>query len=143
MLSQIRSYRRLSIGLAAILLFSVVGFHLDVHYCQGKLAGVSLVSPEVSECAMASTEQKGCCLDAEEEKGCCQDVEFSSSLDYDGLALSTSTLETIDISPVLVLRPKEVVLRSITYRNNLKCDPPDRINLSGQEVRIQFQSFLC
>ena len=61
--------------LAFLLLVSNIGFALDVHYCGGKIASVSLgttVSPV-----------KKCCGDKEKKSSCCKDkvVKFEKKSD--------------------------------------------------------------
>ncbi|HEX8017011.1 MAG TPA: hypothetical protein VF465_17395 [Flavobacterium sp.] len=61
--------------LAFLLLVSNIGFALDVHYCGGKIASVSL-STTVSPV-------KKCCGDKEKKSSCCKDkvVKFEKKSD--------------------------------------------------------------
>lgn len=131
------------LGLAFILLLSVVGLHLDVHYCQGKLVGVSLVSQELSTCCIGGSKNK--CHDkpaTSNDNSCCQDVETLALLDYDGVVITyartISPFQALAVAPMIFGAIEEPV-----YRNALKINPPDPLSISGQMIRIRLLSFLC
>jgi hypothetical protein len=53
--------------LALLLLVSNIGFAIDVHYCGGKIASVSLNT------TTAATAEKKCCGMSEKKSSCCKD----------------------------------------------------------------------
>ena len=66
--------RHISILLASLLLVANMGFALNVHYCHGQIASISLAYKVDDSCmAMAKKQDKGCCaMKAEPAKKCCK-----------------------------------------------------------------------
>ncbi len=64
--------RTIYIAFTAFYLMVSMGLSLNLHYCGGKLAGVSIVMPSAP-----------CCCNSEENKSCCADTEISLQMDMD------------------------------------------------------------
>lgn len=137
MLSRIRSYKSVAPVLIAFFAISAIGVNVDLHFCGGHFAGISL---------MDSTGDNGnssCCVKPCVEKGgdCCDDTSVSAALDYDGLSLVTLQKDHTDVLPIVEVF---VVNQDYVKVQNDKIvlsdtGPP----LSGQLLRIRYQSFLC
>ena len=134
------SIRKYKIWIRFFVIFfavSVSGVHLDVHFCNGNLAGVKIMSSEEP-----SADLSRCCASicsAEDPGNCCDDEAVSASLDYDGLALHISYDKEYKYSNHIVCS-NHVGATEITKFSNTGCRAPP---WSGLDRRIQFQSFLC
>lgn len=137
MLSRIRSYRSIAPILIAFFAISAIGVNVDLHFCGGHFAGINLIATSDDKV------DSSCCATtcSEDGRDCCDDTSLSAALDYDGVSSVTIHKDHVDVLPqveVLVLDTDYVDVENdrIVLSDT---GPP----LSGQLLRIRYQSFLC
>jgi hypothetical protein len=78
--------KHIAILLSMLLLASNIGLAFNVHYCGGKIASVSLVSPK-------NDFQKGCCEKAEKKSSCCKDKKVKIEKKTDNSVVKTFSFQ--------------------------------------------------
>lgn len=143
MMAKVKSYQILAFMLAALMLCTSVGFTIDMHFCQGNLAAVSIVG-EATCCKKACVaNKKACCqLPLEKDtKGCCENTSIDVQLDTDIPNAETPSLSNNQIQFVVAFVatyfPKVSLKASISTHQNYK--PP----LLIRDIPVLLQSFLC
>lgn len=143
MLNVIRSYRRFSLSLIAFVLIGAVGLRLDVHYCQGHLAGISLILPDMS-CCSDDQNDSSCCDQEESELPCCEDKEHIATLDFEAPLSQLLEYNDVDFDHSDAWICTDEVEQKVVSHSDLKnTGPPRYLSPSGMEIRILFQSFIC
>ena len=137
MLSRIRSYKSLSPVLIAFFAVSAIGVNVDLHFCGGHFAGISLMDTS------GDSGDSSCCVKPCVEKGgdCCDDTSLSAAMDYDGLSSVTIQKDHLDVIPLVGVLILDQEYAEVQNDRIVLSDtgPP----LSGQLLRIRYQSFLC
>ncbi len=137
MLSRIRSYKSLSPVLIAFFAVSAIGVNVDLHFCGGHFAGISLMD------TAGDNGNSSCCVKPCVEKGgdCCDDTSLSAAMDYDGLSSVTIQKDHLDVIPLVGVLILDQEYAEVQNDRIVLSDtgPP----LSGQLLRIRYQSFLC
>ena len=140
MLTQIRTYRWLKPIILGLFSLSAIGMHLDVHFCKGHVAGISLIGFE------QSTDSDSCCSQpcANEDKspGCCHDTEISASLDYNGvnITIEAEDDDIFDVQVGVAALPNKDITSFVT-----DCVVPPTTGPPILKIKrhILYQSFLC
>ena len=123
-----------------------IGFSATVQYCDGHLAGLKFslesnccAEKEVESC---NTSKSTCCSKSDsDDKDCCDDKPSFNQLDYDGLSHTAGiTSDVIALPYVAQTYINHALSQRQTTYNPLYPQPPP---LSGFELRIKYESFLC
>lgn len=137
MLSRIRSYKTIAPILIAFFAISAVGVNVDLHFCGGHFAGINVMD------ASGDSADSNCCVKPCVEEGgdCCDDTALSAALDYDGLTSVSIQKDQVDVSPLAKISTISAIVTLVKNDRVVLSDtgPP----LSGQLLRIRYQSFLC
>jgi hypothetical protein len=102
--------KHIAVLLSMLLLASNIGLAFNVHYCGGKIASVSLVSPK-------NDFQKGCCEKAEKKSSCCKDKKVKLEKKTDNSVVKTFSFQlempfaSYDWRPIGAVEP-------IVFKNN-------------------------
>ncbi len=137
MLYRIRSYKSVAPILIAFFAISAVGVNVDLHFCGGHFAGINVMY------ASGDSADTSCCVKTcvEDGKDCCADTSLSAALDYDGLTSVSIEKDQVDIAPLAEISTLSTPFFLVKNERIVLSDtgPP----LSGQLLRIRYQSFLC
>lgn len=134
---RIRTHRRFSFLLIGAIVLSSLHYSVNVHYCNGTFAGISLIDSDKS-CEMTSP----CRMKAadDESKNCCENEKvYVDDLDVDYI-VSTAVIQ-IDIQDVFH-KPQALSLELSPYTTLYEWygyHPPPPLDL---DVQILFQTFL-
>ncbi len=138
------SYRLMATALALLMLISSVGFSVNMHFCMGELASVSLLG-KAQACSLAVSESS--CHQSEETEinkmDCCQDssfsvgsqADFSTSYTVEAPQQARTSLVSLPFLTLDYLLPTSSVITDFPY---LAYKPP----LLSQNVTVLVQSFL-
>ncbi len=140
---KIKSYQIVAFALATLMFCTSVGFTIDMHFCQGNLAAVSVFG-EATCCKNACVANKKACCQLPVEngtKGCCENTSIDVQLDTDIPQVETPTLSKSQIQFVVAFVttyfPQYNPTTSIVKYQNYK--PP----LLIRDIPVLIQSFLC
>ena len=93
--------------------------------------------------ASGDSADSNCCVKPCVEEGgdCCDDTALSAALDYDGLTSVSIQKDQVDVSPLAKISTISAIVTLVKNDRVVLSDtgPP----LSGQLLRIRYQSFLC
>jgi len=142
-----KSYRFLSLFMAALLLLSSSGISMDVHFCQGtfkraNLFGKAKTCQEVSACAKkcGKSLQQSSCSPVGDHKDCCNNETVQLDFDFDSGEAKAKKI--VDYNPIaFVVVP--VVINCFfedfpSYSNPIKDIPP----LLIKDIPVFNQTFL-
>jgi len=118
--------KRLTIILFTVFYASVsMGVDLNLHYCGGKLAKISIALP-ASSC---------CCDETKTDSDCCADAQLSLQMDVDQVHMSASDLKfnaPIDQSTAVFESHSSTVFETEEVPQLLPMPPPKR----AQQLRV-------
>jgi hypothetical protein len=150
MQSKSLTYRILALSMAFLVLFSSVGFSMDLHYCQGELKSFSLIGKAKSCHEMAkkvfcphhqkmmTMSDEGC---EKDQKDCCNNEKLFFQLDQDqqiqnlDLVLSQQLKQFIVAYLSVILEMSIIKNEAIPYA---QYKPP----LIQKDIHVLIQSFL-
>jgi len=93
------TYRLSALFLSVLMLFSTVGFSLDVHYCGGKVKSFSFYGKAETCKMMSQTDAPSCHMDS---KKTCHQKQSNASFSKKGCCdKKTFTLQNLDVSKVV------------------------------------------
>jgi hypothetical protein len=119
-----------TLSFALLYLFLITGIIVNIHYCLGEIASVSLFS-KGDPC---------CCGDRDMADGCCDDQQLVLQFDTDEQKIE---LKIFDFSIAVVgeiLAPQTSVSHSIDAKNPVRdcTDPPPKIPLWLKHSNLTF-----
>ena len=143
MFDVIRSYKRIALILMGFVIIGAVGLRLDVHYCKGNLAGISLILPDMPCCA-EDAKAGTCCAEEESDQPCCEDKEQMAVLDFEAPLNQIQEFSDIDFENYNVDFSSLQIEQNFALTSDLSgVGPPIYQSSSGMEIRIRLQSFIC
>ena len=152
MLKYQKTYRHLALILSMLIFSSSVGWSVDLHYCNGHLKSFSLFGTAKS-CHDVSGKTKSCSfhkkLNLEAKRSgqtvhkmtCCKNKRVFLHSDSDLLLQYLSSNDvSLDYLQGIGLLTADIPVNIFSNSTHFNIhDPPP---ISGQEIRIHFQSFL-
>ncbi len=139
-----KTYRIVAFMLSLLMFCTSVGFTIDMHFCQGKLAAVSVFG-EASCCKTACTSTKKACCQLPKTKhtddNCCDNTSIDVQLDTNIPKAEATSYSQIQLqfvaSFITAYFSLPITNTSIVQYQNYK--PP----LLIRDVLVLIQTFLC
>lgn len=86
--------KHISLLIAFLLLVSNSGLAINVHFCEGKIAGFSSVFSKEEVCVEPVKEEKACCAKPDpEHKKCCSDKEVNLKNKVEKMVMKTISFD--------------------------------------------------
>jgi hypothetical protein len=89
-----KSKKHISLFLAFFMLVSNLGLAFNVHFCEGKIAGISSVFSKEEICKIPLKIATTCCIQSEKtHKTCCSDKEVNLKSKIEKISIKTITVD--------------------------------------------------